>query len=125
MGKNTSTLRLKKNDVNDALDDLAYELFKKWDRKAISYVSDIMCLLNNMGYVDIKDAKDVVKCIDDNHLDVSLFTFPYNISYSEFKQRALVGEYDVLSAIATAEEIRSVEDAVKAGKLKKFVSVGR
>ena len=90
------------------------------DVEAISYVSDIMWLLNNMGYIDLKDARDVVKCIDDNHLDISSFAFPYGISYSEFKKNALDGKYDVPSAIATDEEIHRLEDDVKTGKLRRL-----
>lgn len=79
-----------------------------------------MWLLNDMGYVEVGNARDVVKCIEDNHLDAFMFDFPDNMDYSEFKDKVLAGEYDIPETRVTDEKRARLDAAVKAGKMKRL-----
>ena len=89
-------------------------------RKSYNCLLDIMWLLNNMGYVEVGNARDVVKCIEDNHLDAFMFDFPDNMDYSEFKDKVLAGEYDIPETRVTDEKRARLDAAVKAGKMKRL-----
>ena len=89
-------------------------------RKSYSCVLDIMWLLNNMGYVEVGNARDAVACIDGNHLDTSVFDFPDDVSYDEFKDKVLAGEYDIPETRVTDEKRARLDAAVKVEKMKRL-----
>lgn len=85
--------------------------------KNIMKMSRIENMLEYMGY-GVNTGKDVVNAIEQNHLDLSQFDFPYG-SFEAFKEHALVGEFDFDSDNwkASSEQIVEIRQKVKDKKL--------
>lgn len=66
---------------------------------------------------DIDGARDIIRVIEENHLNKSQFEYPYN-SYDEFKKHVLAGDYDidVDSMLMTNKERKERNHRIKEGK---------
>lgn len=70
--------------------------------------------LFSMGFYP-EDEWGVVKCIEENHLDVSQFDFPGG-SFEMFRINVLAGKYDVKIYYMTEERKREIEEGIASGK---------
>lgn len=69
-------------------------------------------------WFSVTTGKDVVDIIEQNHLDLSQFDFPYD-SFEVFKEHALSGEFDVdvSKILSSREEIDKMHKRIKDKKL--------
>lgn len=91
--------------------------FPKLEYNNNTKMSRIENILLYLGYCT-DTGKDVVDAIEQNHLDLSQFDFPYG-SFEAFKEHALAGEFDidVYGRIASPEKIAEIRQLVKDKKL--------
>lgn len=82
-----------------------------------SKMSRLEIMLCDLGY-DVDTGKDIVDAIEQHHLDLSQFDFPYG-SFEAFKEHALAGEFDfdVDKRAASPEQIAELRQLVKDKKL--------
>lgn len=80
-------------------------------------MNDLENALYDMGF-SVDTGKDVIDAIEQNHLDLSQFDFPYG-SFEVFREHALSGEFDidVYSCAASSEEIAELHQLIKDKKL--------
>lgn len=91
--------------------------FPKPDYDNDTKMSRIESILLQLGY-RTDTGKDVIDAIEQNHLDLSQFDFPYG-SFEAFKEHALSGEFDFDAEkwIASPEKIKEIRQLVKDKKL--------